>query len=69
MVGMQIQLTSLGCKKKPVNIQPYIVKDPNGSPGNKQWIELWSVFSCGNEYRMVVHFKEDGKGGATYTFK
>jgi len=69
IVGMRMKLTSMGCKEDPVNIQPYIVKDPNGSPGNKQWVEVWSVSSCGNEYRMVVYFKEDGKGGATYTFK
>ena len=68
MLGMQMKLNVMGCDKKPVHIQPYIVQDPTGAQGKKQWIEAWSVFSCGKEYRMIVHFKEDGKGGASYKF-
>jgi len=69
MLGMMAKLTSMGCSEKPLGVQPYIAKKVTGKPGSREWLEMWSVFACNKEYRMMVQFKEDGKGAAHYTFK
>ncbi|MGJ8694532.1 MAG: tetratricopeptide repeat protein [Thalassotalea sp.] len=68
-IGLRAKLALSGCKEKPLAVQPYIALAPSGETGLRFWTEVWSVFSCNEEHRLTVNFKEDGKGSASYIFQ
>lgn len=66
--GVAGKVASMGCTNLG-DVDTYVLTNPVGPLGAREWKERWVVAGCGSHYPVDIEFKEDGHGGADWTIR
>ncbi|HHQ4578704.1 TPA: hypothetical protein ACSP17_000901 [Aeromonas hydrophila] len=66
MEGVASWVATKGCDA-PERFVPVVLQLPEGEPGGRHWQERWTVTGCGNDYPVVIDFRETGMQSAMWT--
>ena len=68
LVGVHAKAGALGCSKVDA-YQPYVLAEPQGTPGQQVWRERWVVSCQRHKYPIDIRFNESGAGAADWTIE
>ena len=66
--GVHAKAGMLGCSKID-SWQPYVLAQPQGTPGERMWRERWVITCQGTEHTIDIQFNEAGPGAADWTIE